>query len=221
MRQIPETIIKENEKLIFSLLKKYSNYIDKEDLYQVGVIGLIDAYNHFKEEKGIKFSTYAYIYIQGEIKKYLRENRTFKINKDTSTLCNKIKKTKCLLEQKLMREPTMKELSEFLEIPEYKLSLVLGIQNNVQSADVPINQDGKVITLYDVIPEKNNVDTIDSICLKEEFSKLSYENQRLIQERYFNERTQSEVANILGLSQVKVSREEKKILQKLRSNLVA
>ena len=120
-------LIKENEKLIFSLLKDYSNYIDKEDLYQVSVIGLINAYNNFKEEKGVKFSTYAYIYIQGEIKKYLRENRTFKINKDTSALCNKIKHTKNLLEQKLMREPTIKELSEFLEISESKISTALGI----------------------------------------------------------------------------------------------
>ena len=212
-------LIKENEKLIFSLLKDYSNYIDKEDLYQVSVIGLINAYNNFKEEKGVKFSTYAYIYIQGEIKKYLRENRTFKINKDTSTLCNKIKHTKNLLEQKLMREPTIKELSEFLEIPEYKLSIVLGIQSNAQSLDVPINDNGKVITLYDIVPEKNSVDTLDSICLKEELSKLSYEDKRLLQERYFNDRSQSEVANILGLSQAKVSRSEKKVLQKLRNNM--
>jgi len=214
-------LIKENEKLIFSLLKDYSNYIDKEDLYQVSVIGLINAYNNFKEEKGVKFSTYAYIYIQGEIKKYLRENRTFKINKDTSTLCNKINHTKNLLEQKLMREPTIKELSEFLEIPEFKISTALGIQNTVQSLDTPINDNGKVITLYDIVRKQDNIDKIDRICLKEEFSKLSYEDKRLLQERYFNNRSQSEVANILGLSQAKVSREEKKVLQKLRNNMVA
>ena len=214
-------LIESNEKLIFSLLKDYNNYIDKEDLYQVGVIGLINAYNNFKQEKGVKFSTYAYIYIKGEINKYLRENRAFKINKDTSTLYNKIKHTKTLLEQKLMREPTIKELSEFLEISEYKISVILGIQNNVQSFDVPIKDNGKVITLYDVIPDNNHIDTIDKICLKEEFSKLSYEDKRLLQERYFNDRSQSEVADILGLSQVKVSRTEKKVLQKLRNNMVA
>ena len=212
-------LIYENEKLIYSFMKDYSKYIDREDLYQVGVIGLINAYNNFKASKGVKFSTYAYKYIQGEIKKYIRENRTFKINKDTSTLCNKVKKAKLILEQKFMKEPTIEELANFLELKENQVEYILGIQENVQSLDNPIISDGKEITLYDVVPNNENISTLDQIHLNEELSKLDYKDKRILQERYYNDRTQSEVANILGMSQVKVSREEKKVLQKLRSSM--
>jgi len=213
-------LIYENEKLIYSFMKDYSKYIDREDLYQVGCIGLINAYNNFKEEKGVKFSTYAYLYIQGEIKKFLRENRTFKINKDVSTLCNSIKKARNILEQRLMKEPSIKELAEFLELTESQIEFALGIEQPVQSADKPIMNDGKEVVLYDVISSNEKISTIDRISLKEELSKLDYRDKRILQERYFNDRTQSEVAYILGMSQVKVSREEKKVLAKLRSNMV-
>lgn len=214
-------LIKQNERLIYSLMKDYNNYIDKEDLYQVGVIGLINAYKNFKEENGVKFSSYAYLYIQGEIKKYLRENRVFKLNKDTASLCNKVKQASNLLEQKLMRKPTSKELCDFLEIDELKLETILGIQNPVQSLDEPIITNGKSSSLYEIIPnsESNDLDTL--ITLRENLNKLSDEDKKLLQYRYFNDKTQSEVAKILGLSQVKVSREEKKILQKLKGSMVA
>lgn len=214
-------LIYDNEKLIYSFMKDYNKYIDKDDLYQVGVIGLINAYNNFKKEKGVKFSTYAYMYIQGEIKKFLRENRTFKINKDTNKLCNSIKKAKNILEQKLMKEPSTKELAEFLELPEKDIELALGIEQPVQSSDKPIISSNKEVILYDIIPSKEKISNLDRISLKEELSKLNYIDKRILQERYYNGRTQSEVASILGMSQVKVSREEKKVLAKLRSNMVA
>ena len=214
-------LIYENEKLIYSFMKDYSNYIDKEDLYQVGCIGLINAYNNFKKEKGVKFSTYAYMYIQGEIKKFIRENRTFKINKDVNKLCNSVKKAKGILEQRLMKEPSIKDLADFLELTEKEIEFALGINAPVQSADKPIMNDGKEVVLYDIIGSNNTTNNLDIISLKEELSKLSYQDKRILQERYFNDKTQSEVAHILGMSQVKVSREEKKVLQKLRNNMVA
>ena len=214
-------LIYENEKLIYSFMKEYNKYIDKEDLYQVGVIGLINAYKNFKEEKGVKFSTYAYKYIQGEIKKFIRENRIFKINKDTNALCNSVKKAKNMLQQKLMKEPTIQELANFLEISENQIEFALGIEQTVQSLDTPVTNDGKEVTLYEVIPNRERTDTIEHIHLVEELSKLNYYDKRILQERYFNDRTQSEVASILGMSQVKISREEKKILQKLKSSLTA
>ncbi len=214
-------LIYENEKLIYSFMKDYSKYIDREDLYQVGCVGLINAYHNFKKEKGVKFSTYAYMYIQGEIKRFLRENRTFKINKDTNTLCNSIKKAKNILEQRLMKEPSIKELANFLELPESQIEFALGIEQPVQSADKPIMNNGKEVVLYDVISSSEKISTIDRISLQEELNKLDYRDKRILQERYYNDRTQSEVAHILGISQVKVSREEKKVLEKLRSNMVA
>lgn len=220
MNQELEQLIRENEKLIFSFIKNYNNYMDIEDLKQVGVIGIIKAYENYKKDSGIKFSTYAYSSIHGEIKKYLRENRSFKINKDTKTLCNKINKAKLLLEQRLMKEPSIKELSEFLEMDEKKVSMLIGIQSTPQSLDVKINDNGKDVTLYDVIGNDEAISQIEKIELYDEINKLSYEEKRLLQERYFNDRTQSEVAKILGINQVKVSREEKKVLKKLRDSLI-
>lgn len=214
-------LIKQNEKLIYSIINEYTNYIDKEDLYQVGVIGIINAYKNFKKEKGVKFSSYAYMYILGEVKKYLRENRTIKINKDTSSLCIKVKKAKSLLEQKLMRTPSTKELCEFLEIDELKLEMALSIQNNVQSLDKPLTNDEGNVDLYEVIPNNEKLDMDELIALKEGFSKLSDEEKILLKHRYFNDRTQSEVAELLGISQVKVSRNEKKVLSKLKSSMIA
>lgn len=214
-------LIKQNEKLIYSIINEYNNYLDKEDLYQVGVIGIINAYKNYKKEKGVKFSSYAYMYILGEIKKYLRENRTIKINKDASSLLTKVKKAKNLLEQKLMRTPSSKELCEFLDIDELKLEMALSIQNNVQSLDKPIMNDDGNIDLYEVIPEKSKIDIEDLVALKDGFEKLDLEEKILLKHRYFNDRTQSEVASLLGMSQVKVSRNEKKVLSKLKNSIIA
>ncbi len=214
-------LIKQNEKLIYSIINEYTNYIDKEDLYQVGVIGIISAYKNYKKEKGVKFSSYAYMYILGEVKKYLRENRTIKINKDTSSLCIKIKKARSLLEQRLMRTPSTKELCEFLDIDEQKLEMALSVQNNVQSLDRPLMKDEGNIDLYEVIPNDEKLDINELIALKEGFNKLSDEEKILLKHRYFNDRTQSEVASLLGMSQVKVSRSEKKVLSKLKSSIIA
>ena len=126
-----------------------------------------------------------------------------------------------MLEQRLMKEPSIKELAEFLELPESQIEFALGIEQTVQSADKPIMNDGKEVVLYDVISSNEKISTIDRISLQEELNKLDYRDKRLLQERYYNDRTQSEVANILGISQVKVSREEKKVLAKLRNNMVA
>ncbi len=216
-----EKVIEENSWLIFHFLKKYNNYVDKEDLIQVARIGLINAYSNYDKNRGVKFSSFAYKYISGELKKFVRENRTIKINKDMSKLCNSIKTAKSLLEQKLMKTPTNKELCEFLEIDELTLEMALEIQENTQSLDQPILNDGKSSSLYDIIPEKKNQNIDDLIMLREELSKLDYQDKRLIQYRYFNDKTQSEVAEILGISQAKASRIEKKVLSKLKSSMIA
>lgn len=188
---------------------------------QVAKIGLINAYNNYDKNRGVKFSSFAYFYISGELKKFVRENRTIKINKEMSTLCNKIKKARTLLEQKLMKNPTDKELCEFLEIDELTLEMATNIQDNVQSLDEPLTLDSKSSDLYEIIPDLKTQNIDDLILLRDELSKLSYEDKKLIQYRYFNDKTQSEVAQILGISQAKASRIEKKVLTKLKSTMIA
>jgi RNA polymerase sporulation-specific sigma factor len=212
-------IIKDNEMLVYSIINNYTNVNNKEDLYQVGMIGLIKAYENYDSSKGAKFSTYAYMYILGEIKKYVLENRGLKISRDLNKLSLKIEKARLILSQKLMHEPTIKELSNYLEIDEYTLIEAMNSNNQLQSLDNPIKQDDKEVTLYDYIPSLENYSIDDLIALKDEITKLPRHDQKIIYHRYMQDLTQSEVAKKLAISQVQVSRDEAKILTKLKNRL--
>ena len=197
-------LIYENENLIYYFVNKYKNQINKEDLYQVGVIGIINAYKNYKKENGVKFSTYAYTYIMGEIKKYIREDKTIKISKDFNSLRYKINNAKILLSQKLMREVTTQDLVTYLDIDEYTLNLVMNSNNSIKSLDNQVSNNTDSLCLYDVIPDKSKVNIDDLIALKTELEKLNNYDKKLINYRYFEDKTQSEVAQIFGISQVKV-----------------
>lgn len=209
-------VIIENENLIYSIINKYSNYYDIDDLYQVGVMGIIKAYKNYKKDYNTKFTSYAYTYIFGEIVKYINESKNFKISKEYRSLYKKINETKTILTQKLMKEPTNYELSLFLEIDEKLIDEVMNINQTIDSLDREINEDGKKVFLYDVIGEE--VDNIENIFLYEQLDKLSTEELKLLKERYFFDKTQSEVAREFGVNQVKISRTEQKILRKLSEN---
>ena len=209
-------IILENENLIYSVINKYSNYYDIDDLYQVGVIGMIKAYKNYKKEFNTKFTSYAYTYIFGEIVKYINDNKGFKVNKEYRYLYKKINEAKTLLTQKLMKEPSIYELSLFLEIDEKIIADVININQTIDSLDREIIEDGKKVFLYDVVG--NEKDEVESIFLYEQLDKLSKEELILLKQRYFLDKTQSEVAKDLGMNQVKVSRTEQKILRKLSEN---
>lgn len=214
-------IINDNENLIHKITHYFTNYPSKEDLFQVGCIGLIKAYHNYKDEYNTKFTTYAYPYILGEIKKYVREDRGIKISRDITKLNLKIEKANLILTQKLMRVPTIKELSQYLDIDEYYISEALNSNNVVQSLDEPINDNGKELTLYDTISNVDSMDLDTLLALKQELSLLDKNEYQIINERYLHDKTQSEVAHILGTNQVQVSRNEQKILTKLKDKLVA
>ena len=120
-------LIIDNEKLVHSIVNKYNGYFDKDDLFQVGMIGLIKASKNFDKTIGVKFSTYAYTYIFGEINSYIRENNNLKISKDTIRLKKSIEKAKDLMRQKLLREPTTLEISLFLDMDEEKVIEIMKI----------------------------------------------------------------------------------------------
>lgn len=206
------SVILDNEALIYSIISKYSSYYDKEDLYQVGVMGMIKAYKNFNNNYNTKFTSYAYTYVFGEIIKYINENKGFKISKEYRNLYKKINEAKTILTQRLMKEPSNYELSLFLEIDENIINEVININQTVDSLDKEITEDGKKVFLYDLIGTN---DKTDNICLYEELDKLSKEELILLKNRYFLDKTQSEIANEMGISQVKVSRNEQKILRKL------
>ncbi|MDD4719185.1 MAG: sigma-70 family RNA polymerase sigma factor [Bacilli bacterium] len=213
-------LITDNERLIYSVAHYFKGCKNKEDLFQVGAIGLINAHKNFDDSLGVKFTTYAYSYILGEMKKYISQDRGVKVSRDILKMNLKIEKAIVLLSQRLMREPTITEISQYLEVPEELVCQSLNANNIIQSFDDPINNnDSKEMTLYDTIAKVDNLDLNSLIALKEEIKQLNDLEQNIIHYRYFEDLTQSEVANLLGVNQVQVSRKEQKILQKLRNQL--
>ena len=118
-----------------------------------------------------------------------------------------------------MKEPSIEELSNYLEIPEYYVSEAILSLNKIKSIDEPVNGEGKEFTLQDIIGESNNID--DLILLRESLKNLTNEEKELINNRYVNDYTQSETSKIIGMSQVQVSRKEHKVLEKLKQKMVA
>lgn len=200
-----ENILINNRNLIYSIASKFNGDID--DLFQAGCIGMIKAYKNFDENKNTKFTTFSYSYILGEILEYVRKNHTMKISKEMLSMKNKIEKVKSYLTQKLMRNPTIEEISETLNIPVENLIPIINY-NECYSLD---NE------LYDVVGEYLDYDTI--LFIKEEINNLNEPERTIMYQRYFEDKTQSEIANNLNLSQVDVSRKEKKVLTKIRTKL--
>lgn len=213
-----DNLITENSALIYSIVKRYATPSNKEDLYQVGIIGFIKAYQNYNPNYHVKFSTYAFQYILGEIKKYVTNDRLIKVGREYQKLRNQINKAKILLEQKYMRQPTDKELAQFLEVEETLIQDVKNSSYLIESLDQPINSEDDKISLYDSIKETDENLNIDYLFLKEEINNLPQEEQAIIKYRYYMGKTQQEVANLLGVNQVQISRNEKKILQKMKSN---
>ena len=198
------------EGLIYSIISKYSKRYERDDLYQVGMIGLIDAYNHFDQSLGTKFSTFAYYYIVGEVNKYIRESSSLKVSKELIDLNKRIINARELMIQKLEREPSNLEIALYLDVDENMIDSALLATGEVESIDAT----------YEEFKSYDNT-SCDVLDLREELSKPNDYEKKLIVDRYFNEMTQSEISKKLGISQVQVSRNETKILQKLKTKLCA
>ncbi len=211
--------IVDNQNYIYAIVNKYKNYAEVEDLYQVAIMGIIKASRKFNADYNVKFTTYAYTYIIGEINLFLNKNRHIKISKEYLAIYKQIIKAKNILTQKLMKEPTTFELAIFLEIDEKVINNVIQMVSSVDSLDRTIKSDGKDLSLYDTIDVASVDNEINYFALKDEINKLDEQSKRLIEERYFQDKTQSETAAILGINQVQVSRNEQKVLKLLKNNL--
>ncbi len=201
---MPQEVIENNEGLIYSLSNRFYG-VEKEDLIQAGYLGLLKAYRNFDENRNVKFSTYAYGFIYGEMYETATGNRPIKINKGEMKLYKGVLKTKELLESKYNRPVSYEETCSFLNID---IALFMSILNSL-SAFVSFDK-----TAMD-IPKKSNVD--DMILLKESLKTLTPLEKDVIQKRYIDDLSQDETAKTLGLSQVKVSRLEKKSRDKIKN----
>lgn len=215
-----EDEIEEYSNLIYSITKYFEAYKYKEDLYQEGVVALLKAKQKYNPSYDVKFSTFAFKYIYGEMSKTVREDKNIKISRNVIRLKKSIEKASDYLRQRLFREPTLNELADFLDIDEYEISNAIKISGNTKSMDEIISSDNKELTYYDIL-SKEDLDINTLVALKEELQTLTPKQKEIIKERYNMDLTQQEVARNLGLTQVKVSREEQKIKQKLKKNLIA
>ena len=200
------------EGLVYGIIQRYTKYFEKDDLYQVGMVGLINAYHNFDSSLNTKFSTYAYYYVLGEVRKYVREAGLVKVSSDLVRLNQSIEKASEQMSQRLGREPTTTELSLFLEIDEDKIEEARVAALDVRSLDYSVDEELPEFSVasYD---KETSPEVLD---LKREISRLSVEEKNLIVARYYEDMTQSETSRELGISQVQVSRKEGKILEKLR-----
>lgn len=208
-----EQIININEKLIYKISAKFFE-VPKEDLYQAGVIGIIKAYKNYKQDNNTKFSTYAYNYIYGEMYEVANNLRSIKLSKDVLKIYKQIEKTKYLLAQKLNRIPSISEISSYLQIDEILINQIINSTNQIMSLD----EDEKR-PIYETISTDTKIPTSQIIDIKDSINTLDEQEKQIIQYRYYKDYTQSEIAKILGISQVKVSRYEKKSLTKMYNYL--
>lgn len=211
------------EKLVCKIASKYSCYSNFEDLKQVGMIGLLKAVDKYIPNPQTKFSTYATFWIRGEILEYLRNDKNIKPSKEILALSKKVEICRERLKDKFNREPSVSEIATILEEDEKNVLDAIYAKEFVLSTDYIINQDeeGKDTSLYDTISYYEMGYDEDILALHFELDKLSEEEKKIIDLRYYQDMTQSEVSKVLGTNQVNVSRCESKILQKLKKEMAA
>lgn len=213
-----EEVINSTSGMIYMIINKYFKGYDKEDLYQVGVIGVIKAYNNYKKDHNTKFSTYAYTYIYGELYTYINNLKGLKVARENYSLYRKINEARNILSQKLMKEPSIYELSSFLELDYKLIENIISSMQSVDSLERTIISDDKDLSLLDVVGDKKDYYNIDYLMLNDEVNNLPEPWKEVIKLRYFEDKTQSEVAKMLGMNQVEISRGEAKILKKIKNN---
>lgn len=211
-----DELVLKYQNFIYKIMQEFSGYQNKEDLYQVGWMGLIKANKNFDESFGIKFSTYAYKYIKGEMSKLVREDKLIKYNRELTKLNLKIEKAKILLTQKLMREPSNIELSTYLKIPIKEVETAIKSREPVQSLEYVISTDEKDVMLEDVVQDKK-IDMLELLNFKEALTKLNEFEKQILNYSLINKLTQTEIANMLGMTQVQVSRSLTKVKEKVKT----
>ena len=216
-------LVEENTGLVWCIVKRFYNRgAEAEDLFQIGSIGLLKAIDKFDLSYDVKFSTYAVPMISGEIKRFLRDDGMIKVSRSLKELACKAFSCQEGLRRKLGREPLLAEIAAELKVDKEELAAAMEASAEVESLHKTIYQkDGHEISLMDKLEEQETgEDKVgDHMLLSELLKALNGEERKLIYLRYFAGRTQSDVGKILGVSQVQVSRMEKKILGRLREKL--
>ncbi len=217
-----EALLQGNFPLIKSIVRTYQNKgIDYEDLYQIGCMGFIKAIKNFDESFGVKFSTYAVPMISGEIKRFLRDDGSIKVSRAIKTLWLKIKAYIEEVEKLGKEVPTVDDIAAHFEVAAEDVVYAMDSSRVLISLDAQLdeNSNNSQSVLDRVIVDDKSEKLIDEILLKQSILELPERERKIILLRYYRSKTQSEVAQLLGVSQVQISRLEAKILEKLKNKL--
>ncbi len=214
-------LIEENSPLVKSIVRRYKNKgVEYDDLFQLGCLGFSKAINNFDLSFGVKFSTYAVPMIAGEIKRYLRDDGSVKVSRSTKTLYYSIQKYLEQQEQQGLPTPSPREIAKHFEIDESELMFVM------ESAKMPLSiydsasKDDSSSIVLDKLSQGDTTDQlISKITISDLLSTLDEKDRKLLVLRYFRDKTQTEVAEMLGVSQVQISRRESKLLSRLKNTL--
>ena len=216
-----EVLLKENSPLIKCLIKRFKDKgIEYDDLYQIGCMGFLKALNNFKIDFNVKFSTYVVPMVIGEIKRFKRDDGAVKVSRALKSLNLQINKYIESFYCQKQRSPTIEEIAKHFKVDQQEVVLAM------DSAKMPISiysplEDGEDLMLVDRVEgQDQSVDMFENLALKELLNKLDKRDQKIILLRFFYDKTQSEIAKQLKISQVQVSRLENKILENLRKKLV-
>lgn len=215
-----DRLVEENIPLVWSIVRRFANRgYEPEDLFQIGSIGLLKAIDRFDLAYEVKFSTYAVPLIIGEIRRYLRDGSMLKVSRSLKETAWKVKKAAADWQTTAGREPSLEELSEATGIRREEIIQALAANTEVDSLHRPIpGNQGKEVTLGEQICDSHDEieQEVDHLFLEQLLGSLQAEERQLIYLRYIEEKTQTEVAKLLGTTQVQISRKEKKLLAKLR-----
>ena len=217
-------IIKKNSGLIWSIVKRFlGRGYDKEELEQIAYIGFIKAIKGFDVSLDFKLSTYAVPYIIGDIKRFIRDNGAIKVSRSIKELSTKIGQVQREYLVKKGKEITIEELSKELNVEKEDIILALESQKSIESIDKNVYEDesgeSKISKISNQKDETNIL--IDKLCIEELINKLEIRDKKIILLRYYKGKTQTEVAKILGITQVQVSRLEKRILNEMREKIIS
>lgn len=219
-RDAKEQLIEENAGLIWSIVRRFfGRGVDPDDLYQLGCLGFLKAIEGYDPEFGTQFSTYAVPKIAGEIRRFLRDDGTIKVSRTIKEQAQTIKATRHKLMGRLGRDPTICEVSADTGLSPEEIAVIETAMIPADSLQRPTGEDG--CSLEQLIPGEGIEDKIiESVSLRDAISRLEPRQRAVIDMRYFRSMTQEKTASVLGVSQVQVSRIERKALKELKELLI-
>ncbi|MBQ2764912.1 MAG: RNA polymerase sporulation sigma factor SigG [Firmicutes bacterium] len=218
-----ERIISGNLRLVLSVIQRFANRGENpDDLFQLGCIGLIKATDNFDLNQNVRFSTYAVPMIIGEVRRYLRDNNSLRVSRSLRDIAYKALQVKEAYMNEHSKEPTLGEIAKKLELPEETVTFALDAIQDPISIYEPIYHDGgDPLLVMDQIGDEKNGDHlwIEKVAISEAMKKIAPREEKIINMRFFQGRTQMEVASEIGISQAQVSRLEKNALMNLRKHV--